>query len=70
MEEVEAEEEEGDTRVHAVDMRAGAVVAGGLSGKKEKVLHADVDLHQVCEGELGGCGESGCVVRVCAACVW
>ena len=60
MEEVEAEAEEGDTRVHAVDVRAGAVVAGGLSGKKEKVLHADVDLHQVrIGGGLGCCWFEG-----------
>jgi hypothetical protein len=33
--------------VHAVDVGPGGVVAGGLSGHKEKLLHADVDLRQV-----------------------
>lgn len=40
-------EEQQRAQVHAVGTGAGGVVAGGLSGKKEKLLHADVDLHQV-----------------------
>jgi hypothetical protein len=34
---------------YAVAVGEGGLVAGGLSGRKEKILHADVDLQQVRE---------------------